>query len=30
VLKACTGRHKEISVSLWALCAIFIAKFVFL
>ena len=30
VLKAGTGRHKEISVSLWALCAIFIAKFVFL
>ncbi|HKS13766.1 MAG TPA: NCS2 family permease [Pseudomonas sp.] len=30
VLKAGTGRHKEISASLWVLCAIFIAKFVFL
>ena len=30
VLKAGTGKHKEISVSLWVLCAIFIAKFVFL
>ncbi|ANJ55075.1 Adenine permease AdeP [Pseudomonas fluorescens] len=30
VLKACTGKHKEISISLWVLCAIFIAKFVFL
>jgi AGZA family xanthine/uracil permease-like MFS transporter len=30
VLKAGTGRHREISVSLWVLCAIFIAKFVFL
>jgi AGZA family xanthine/uracil permease-like MFS transporter len=30
VLKAGTGRHREISISLWVLCAIFIAKFVFL
>jgi AGZA family xanthine/uracil permease-like MFS transporter len=30
VLKACTGKHKEISISLWVLCAIFIAKFIFL
>ncbi|WP_297833732.1 NCS2 family permease [Pseudomonas sp.] len=30
VLKVGTGKHKEISVSLYALCVIFIAKFVFL
>jgi AGZA family xanthine/uracil permease-like MFS transporter len=30
VLKAGTGKRKEISVSLWVLCAIFIAKFIFL
>lgn len=30
VLKAGTGKYKEISVSLWVLCAIFIAKFIFL
>lgn len=30
VLKAGTGRYKEISASLWVLTAIFIAKFVFL
>ncbi len=30
VLKAGTGKHKEISISLWVLCAIFIAKFIFL
>ena len=30
VLKAFTGKHKEISASLWVLCAIFIAKFIFL
>jgi AGZA family xanthine/uracil permease-like MFS transporter len=29
-LKAGTGKYKEISVSLWVLCAIFIAKFIFL
>ena len=29
-LKAGTGKYKEISASLWVLCAIFIAKFVFL
>eukprot|EP00659_Diplonema_papillatum_P000225 gene225-345_t len=29
-LKAGTGKHKEISISLWVLCAIFIAKFAFL
>jgi AGZA family xanthine/uracil permease-like MFS transporter len=29
-LKAGTGKYKEISVSLWVLCVIFIAKFVFL
>ena len=29
-MKAGTGKHKEISVSLWVLCAIFIAKFIFL
>ena len=28
-LKAGTGKYKEISVSLWVLCAIFIAKFIF-
>ncbi|MEB0043367.1 MULTISPECIES: NCS2 family permease [unclassified Pseudomonas] len=30
VLKVGTGKHKEISVSLYALCVIFVAKFVFL
>ena len=25
-----TGKYREISVSLWVLCVIFIAKFVFL
>ncbi|MER2098505.1 MAG: NCS2 family permease [Pseudomonas qingdaonensis] len=30
VLKAGTGRYGEISASLWVLCAIFVAKFVFL
>jgi AGZA family xanthine/uracil permease-like MFS transporter len=30
VLKAGTGKYKEISASLWVLCAIFIAKFIFL
>lgn len=30
VLKAGTGRYREISASLWVLCAIFVAKFVFL
>ena len=25
-----TGKYREISVSLWVLCAIFIAKFIFL
>ncbi|RZI87155.1 MAG: NCS2 family permease [Pseudomonas sp.] len=30
VLKAGTGKYKEISPSLWVLCVIFIAKFVFL
>ena len=29
-LKAGTGKYREISVSLWVLCAIFIAKFMFL
>ncbi|NNG65259.1 NCS2 family permease, partial [Pseudomonas fragi] len=29
-LKAGTGRYREISVSLWVLCAIFIAKFIYL
>ena len=29
-LKAGTGKHRDISVSLWVLCAIFIAKFIFL
>ncbi|MDD0843788.1 NCS2 family permease [Pseudomonas sp. Gutcm_11s] len=29
-MKTCTGRHKDVSVSLYALCAIFIAKFIFL
>ncbi|PHX37998.1 guanine permease [Pseudomonas sp. NZIPFR-PS2] len=29
-LKAGTGKYRDISVSLWVLCAIFIAKFVFL
>ena len=29
-LKAGTGKYREISVSLWVLCAIFIAKFIFL
>ena len=29
-LKAGTGKHREISVSLWVLCAIFIAKFIYL
>ncbi|WP_256736695.1 NCS2 family permease, partial [Pseudomonas gingeri] len=29
-LKAGTGKFKDISVSLWVLCAIFIAKFIFL
>lgn len=29
-LKAGTGKFKEISVSLWVLCAIFFAKFIFL
>jgi AGZA family xanthine/uracil permease-like MFS transporter len=29
-LKAGTGKQKEISISLWVLCAIFIAKFAFL
>nr|WP_219735011.1 NCS2 family permease [Pseudomonas chlororaphis] len=29
-LKAGTGKYKEISISLWVLCAIFIAKFIFL
>ncbi|MNW05609.1 putative adenine permease PurP [compost metagenome] len=29
-LKAGTGKYKEISASLWVLCVIFIAKFVFL
>lgn len=30
VLKASAGRHREVSASLYVLCAIFIAKFVFL
>ncbi|MDZ5602286.1 NCS2 family permease [Pseudomonas sp. RP23018S] len=30
VLKAGTGKHREISASLWVLCVIFIAKFAFL
>lgn len=30
VLKAGTGRYRDISASLWVLCAIFVAKFVFL
>lgn len=30
VLKVCTGRYEEVSVSLYVLSAIFIAKFVFL
>lgn len=30
VLKAGTGKYREISMSLWVLCAIFIAKFIFL
>ncbi len=30
MLRAGTGKHREISVSLWALCVIFIARFVFL
>jgi len=29
-LKAGTGKHRDISASLWVLCVIFIAKFVFL
>ncbi|MDE1164023.1 MAG: NCS2 family permease [Pseudomonas sp.] len=29
-LKAGTGKFKDISISLWVLCAIFIAKFIFL
>ena len=29
-LKAGSGKYREISVSLWVLCAIFIAKFIFL
>ena len=29
-LKAGTGKYSEISVSLWVLCAIFIAKFIYL
>ena len=29
-LKAGTGKYREISVSLWVLCAIFIAKFIYL
>jgi len=29
-LKVGTGKHKDISVSLYVLCAIFIAKFIFL
>ena len=29
-LKAGTGKYREISISLWVLCAIFIAKFIFL
>ncbi|UVE16414.1 NCS2 family permease [Pseudomonas sp. LS44] len=30
VMKLFTGKHKDISTSLYALCAIFIAKFIFL
>lgn len=29
-MKVFTGRHKDVTISLYALCAIFIAKFVFL
>ncbi|WP_271103331.1 NCS2 family permease [Pseudomonas tohonis] len=30
VMKACTGKYREVSPSLYALCAIFVAKFIFL
>ena len=30
VLKAGTGKHKEISMGVWALTALFVAKFIFL
>nr|WP_256873273.1 NCS2 family permease [Pseudomonas taiwanensis] len=30
VMKAFTGKYKDVSVSLYALCAIFVAKFIFL
>ncbi|WP_285961290.1 NCS2 family permease [Pseudomonas tohonis] len=30
VMKACTGKCREVSPSLYALCAIFVAKFIFL
>lgn len=30
VMKAFTGKYREVSVSLYALCAIFVAKFIFL
>jgi AGZA family xanthine/uracil permease-like MFS transporter len=29
-MKVFTGRHKDVTVSLYALCAIFVAKFIFL
>lgn len=30
VMKTCTGKYREVSPSLYALCAIFVAKFIFL
>lgn len=30
VMKVFTGRHKDVTLSLYALCAIFVAKFIFL
>ncbi|MCY1391298.1 Adenine permease AdeP [compost metagenome] len=29
-MKVFTGRHKDVTASLYALCAIFVAKFIFL